>query len=185
MVFIGFISSLPVPSRINTQFILVTVLSGAMIHLTSAVYLAAYIKELKGMEYDIRKCVLLVLGKAFNIVGAFILYLLAAVVGSIFFLVPGIIIYLMFMFNTCYIVDLGEGITGAFTASKNLTRGYKKQLFVISLVFILVTYIPYFILASVFSANNITLSFVSAFLGAIINLMQQRLIALLYMDLEY
>jgi hypothetical protein len=169
-------------------------------YMASAVYLAAYIKDLKNEEYSLKTCFVLVARNFFKIIFSSVAFLIGIVstVGLLafpelirvvmaVFLIPLIIAYVMFLFNTCYIVDKGYGISQSYKSSKNITSGYKRAIFIIILLFNFIMAIPMsIVLLAASSVRNIfAANFILSFAAAVLNLMQQRLTALIYMDLEY
>ena len=169
-----------------------------LIFLVSTVYLAAYIKDIRDEEYTIEACFRIVARNAGRIVASSVAYMTAIAVFAgiltspeimgfigIFVFVPVIIIYVMFLFTTCFVVDKDKGIAEAYMASRNITSGYKGGVFLKLLGFNLVVGFPSFFVwtAAAASGKVLAANFIIAFTGAIINLMQQRLIALMYIDL--
>lgn len=176
-----------VSSGMSFQDIIINVAIIAVIYLASTVYLVAYIRELKNKEYTAQECFRRVMRKASRIVIGSLLYGVAFVMGLFALVLPGLIIAVIYIFYICYITDLGEPITDAFQASKRITRGYRQRILMILILFNLVLLLPVFLLLA-FAASSgspVIVTFVTAFTGAVINLMYQRLVALLYMDLEY
>lgn len=180
---------------VAANFLVVTVT-----YLASTVYLAAYIKDLKGEDYTPKACIRLVAGSTFRIIGSSIAYLaaIALTLGFmilpelagmllLFLIVPLLILYVTYLFSTCYVVDKRYGIAGAFKSSRKTTSGHKGAVFMTILLFNFIAAIPVtFIWLAVAGSNNILMvNFLISFLGAVLNLMQQRLTALMYMDLEY
>jgi len=172
----------------------------AVIHVASSVYLAAYIMDLKGVTYKSGDCVKHVFKNIAGVLLASVSFLvsLAMLIGImlapeaflyVFSLlsIPLIIIYFMFMFNVCYIVDKGIGILESFKLSMRLTKGVKGRVFLIlfALYFLLSIPLGFISFPLLFLENNLVNSFVLIFVSAIISLVQQRVTALLYIDLEY
>jgi len=183
----GFVGMFIPEGASHTIYLIYDVLSLVIIYLSSAVYLLAYIKELKDEKCGLMDCVKAVGYNAARIIIASVLYGMAVFAGTVLLIVPGVVIYLMFLFNTCYIVDKNKGVMEAFKSSKSLTDGRKLEIFGVVLVFNLLLFLLLFIIMAVsFSyGNNMVAVFVIMFAGTIVNLMKQRLAALLYMDLEY
>ena len=179
---------IPVPyDKLDLKSIAVNFLLTMLVNLASTIYLSAYIRELKGEEYSMPGCVNLVLRNILNIIMASVVYSIAIVAGVIAFIIPGIIFSIMFIFNTCYILDQGKGPFEALGASRRLTGGCKWEIFSIMLVYGLLLALPLvtIMVASNSSDNTLVQAFVPAFIFSIVNIMQVRLIALLYVDLEY
>lgn len=73
-------------------------------------------------------------GGFWSYVGASIVFGICVTIGLIFFIVPGIIIALIWFFYGYNIVDKGDSMMEAFARSNQLTKGRKGQLFVFMLV---------------------------------------------------
>ena len=185
--FLSAIAPVKTTDMINFQDVVINIATLAVVYLASTVYLVAFIREQKNKEYTARECFNRVLKKASRIVFASIIFGIIFFIGLFALIIPGILFAVIFSFYICYIVDLGDGISDAFNASKRITKGYRKQIFNIFLFFNLILILPVYILLSfaASSGSSLIITFVLAFTGSVINLMNQRLLALMYMDLEY
>jgi hypothetical protein len=173
------------PGRENFYYIFRVYLGTAAItDVVASIYLLAYINQLRGKPYNLKHCLHIFTRKLVSILAASLIGGILVGLGVLLLIVPGIIIYLMIMFNICYIVDLHMGALESLTASREITKGRKKQLFTLMFLFKIIFHFP--VLLLIMSIGSFVVSaFVSAFAGTIICLMQQRLIAHMYMDLEY
>ena len=70
--------------------------------------------------------------------GLSILLAIVVGVGLALLIVPGIILFLMFMFSTIIVIERGLGPIDAMSESRRLTRGHKWQLFGFTLLLFLV-----------------------------------------------
>ncbi len=98
-----------------------------------------------------------------------------------------IFLYLMYLFVFSYIIDKNHGVMEALRASRTRTKGRRGQIFAIIIVFNVILFFATMItmlFAGAFQ-NVLILSFVTTFVASIFSLVQQRLIALMYNDLEY
>jgi uncharacterized membrane protein len=98
-----------------------------------------------------------------------------------------IILYLRYLLVFCYLVDKQTGLLAALKASAKRTRGNRAEIFAI---LIIVNVILFFASAFLMSfadlfQNVLIFSFITVFGSTIFGLVQQRLITLIYMDLEY
>jgi hypothetical protein len=125
--------------------------------------------------------------KALPIIAGELLFFAGSVAGFILLVFPGFIFYTAFLFQTCYMVDYGKTVTAAFEASRKISYGYKWKMFGIIMAFTLIMFLPALMLLSLSTSTNNMLvqEFTFYFLLTIMNLMQQRLTALLYVSLEY
>ncbi|HHV98255.1 MAG TPA: hypothetical protein GXX36_01575 [Clostridiaceae bacterium] len=171
-----------------------------VVHLASAVYLTAYIKDLKGEACGIHECFGITVKNALKIlvasisyiitiIATFGMYLSFEIMAVVIFIlgIPLLVIYLMFIFNVCYVVDQGKGVAESYRASRKITFGYKKAIFFTILIFNFILAIPlsFLMIISMITSNDLVYAFVFSFATTVVNIMQNRLITLLYMDLEY
>jgi hypothetical protein len=200
----------PISNSINLVYSVFAFFSGIILSFSNSIYLCAYLIELKGETYTFNTLLkilgrnflkLLILSVIFNIPVLLISILnkpeylenttFQAIIGGGFLviLIPCIILYLMFIFNTCFILDKGAGIIKAFLLSKKLSKGNKSVILKTILLFNIFLLVPAMfitLIAASASSNNTLISyFVFYFVITIINFIQQRLIGLMYMDLEY
>lgn len=147
-----------------------------------SVYMYSYIAELRGR----------VTGIAGSFKGAFkhfgrliaynLLFGLLVAMGLIFFIIPGIIAYIIFIFGFCYILDLKLNVADAFTASSDITRKHKVQIASVFIGFYLMFELP---IALLISGSSLGSAYLAAFFSTFASLVLQRLITQIYMDLEY
>jgi hypothetical protein len=137
------------------------------------IYLSAFLCELRGKEYSFKKYLRIYLKNLVSIL------ILVVIMNISMILVP---IYFMYLFGLCYVFDLHLGLGEALSASKCITNGHKRLIFNLVLSFLLMFWVP---VALIISGDSMVSLFITSFLGTIISLMYQRLIALMYVDLEY
>lgn len=101
--------------------------------------------------------------------------------------VVAIILYLRYLLFFCYMTDKKLGIIDALKASAKRTRGHRAEIFAIIIVFnILLFFAAMFLVTFASSFQSILIfSFITLFGTTIFGLVQQRMIALIYFDLEY
>jgi hypothetical protein len=168
-------------------YIIYNIIAVIIVYTASSTYLYAYIRDLKGESYTAGSCIYNVLKLLPKLIAASVILALLTALGLILLIVPGIIIYLLFIFNTCFILDKGTSILPAFKFSSNVTAGRKTQIFTILLLFNIILFVPLFIIITIAlsSEKPLVFSFVTSFVSAVANLMQQRIIALMYRDIVY
>jgi len=147
-----------------------------------SVYMYSYIAELRGKETGTSAS----FRGAFKHLGRLIIYNilfgLLVVMGLMFFVIPGIIAYVIFIFGYCYILDLKLNVADAFTASSDITKKYKVQIASVFIGFYLMFELP---IALLISGSSLGSAYLAAFFSTFASLVLQRLISQLYMDLEY
>lgn len=180
---------------ISFNLIRVTVIS-----LASAVYITAYIRDIKGEDCETRTCFGIATSNALKILGASVSYLVSVImafgisisfeataIGASLFGIPLLIVYLTFLFNVCYVVDKDKDVASSYRESRRATYGYKKTIFFIIFIFNFVLAIPLSIIMMMvmLSNNELIYVFVFSFVTAVFSIMQQRLTALMYVDMTY
>lgn len=168
---------------LTVEYFALSLISTLAVNLVLSVYMVACILQFTGKPHTLGDCFRIVFRNIFKLVLALVLYDLAVVLGFLLFIIPGVYFYIMFMFNTCTIVDRGEGAVSAFRSSRMLTDGQKGSLFNVVLIFALLRLV---VMLLPLPSGSIMISlFILAFASAIISFMQQRLTALLYVDIQY
>jgi hypothetical protein len=178
-----------------TRNIIISLVVYVVINLASSIYLYAYINDLKGKEYTFSGCLHSILKQSPKIIAVSLLFVtsiymvinISVIPGLSLLIIPVFALYIMFVFVMSYIVDLHEGLVGAFIASKNLTKGKMGKIFKVFFVFVGILVLPVFLLSAAASgaSNVLVIYFIIYFITTVTNFMQQRLTALMYMDLEY
>lgn len=155
--------------------------------LFSTVYLCACIKEFKGESYSFSSCIGIVSRRIFIIIFATMIFGLFLTLGFILFVIPCVIIYLTLLFYACFIVDREQGIIQAFRSSRNITYGRKWQILGVMLTFALLELVLVMVQMTtpLQTVKSLAFNFVMSFFSVIVSLMQQRIIAQMYVDLEY
>lgn len=147
-----------------------------------SVYMFSYISELRGKETGYRASFKGAFKHLGRLIGYNILFGLLVIIGLMFFIVPGIIAYIIFVFGYCYILDLKLNISDAFTASNEISRGKKAQIVSVFAGFYFMFELPIILLIS---GSNLGTAYLFSFFSSISSLVLQRLITQIYMDLEY
>ena len=175
--------------------LIISIITNFLVGIFTSIFLITCIKELKGEEFTLKNGFRLLANKFFKIAISSLLFSLAYNILKIFFVIPGFIYYTIYIFYMCYALDLKKRVAGAFEASKEITKGHRMEIFSVVILFkiiafISVNFVTLFILSfitSILSAtnNNLVEIFVSAFMSSIIYLMEIKLVALIYFDIEY
>ncbi|NMB95103.1 MAG: hypothetical protein GYA02_00585 [Clostridiaceae bacterium] len=167
--------------------ILINVAIFFILNIASTVYLHSYITEIKGGVASLKESLKHILSNFVKIIVAYLTFMAIIIIGILLLIIPAIIFNYMFMFYICYLVDKDIRIKDSFNASKNITTGRRLEIFAIFILFNLVIFLPCFIAVTMvsFTRNSLIVSFTLTFFSTIVILMQQRLSALIYYDLEY
>ncbi len=160
----------------------ITLVIKLVTNLFLSVYMYSYIAELRGKDSGFKAS----FKGAFKHMGRLIIYNilfgLLVLMGLMFFVVPGIIAYIIFIFGFCYVLDLKLNVADAFTASSDITRGQKPQIISVFVGFYLMFQLPIILLIS---GSSLGSAYLASFFSTITSLILQRLITQIYMDLEY
>ena len=177
-------AALPNQHTISTLFIILgtALLVKLVSNLFFSVYMYSYISELRGKDTGFKAC----FKGTFKHMGRLICYNvvfgLMVTLGLMFFIVPAIIVYIIFIFGYCYILDLKLTVSDAMTASSEISKGKKMQIVSVFIGFFLLLKFPIFLLIS---GSTFGTACLTSFFGTITSLILQRLIVQVYMDLEY
>ncbi|HEX2924837.1 MAG TPA: hypothetical protein VHP38_01020 [Ruminiclostridium sp.] len=159
----------------------ISLLSKLVSNLFLSVYMYSYISEHRGKDNGFRASFSGVFKHFGRIIAYNAVFGLLVMLGSTFFVIPGIIAYVMFVFGFCYVLDLKLTMPDAMTSSSEVTRGKKMQIAGIFVAFFALFKIPVFLL----TGNSMAGVFVGAFFTAITSMILQRFITKIYLDLEY
>lgn len=171
-----------------------------LVHFASTIYLYAYLKQLKGetcntkayIHYIFKNAAAIMISSVSFIASLLMLLgILIAPIGTSYVItilsIPVLLLYLIYFFNICFIVDAKVTVADSFKLSSKATRGLKGRIFKIIFIMYLLLSVPLtFVLLPVYLSNSSLVSaFVFLFISSIISLIQQRLTALMYIDLKY
>ena len=170
----------------NWFYIIYNFINIILVFMASSVYLYACISEFSGKKYTVRDCMTRVLHTLPVLTAAYILVTVADIVGLALFIIPGLVLYIMLMFFSCFILDAGSGVIQSIRESRRITTGRKMELFSIMLLLNLILIVPLVIIIIVAVPQNDMriMTFVTTFFISLLGLVQQRAIALLYLDLK-
>lgn len=180
-------SSQVLPDDITAMFAMLvkigslSVLSTLLMTIFSSFYVYAFIRDLRGIPYTLKDCLSYTGARLFPIIVLSVIISLAVSIGSMLLVIPGIILYIMFIFSVQFMLDQNKGIFSALKASVNLTKGFKMGIFnAVLLINLLILIFPTFA-----ESGKLVVPFVSAFISTIFNIVFQRFVTLIYYDLEY
>jgi hypothetical protein len=190
--------------RISSKVVLVFFITNIIVNLAASGYMYAYIRELRDRIYTLRECITTTVKNSIKITFAYLIasiYIPAYVVslklpGVWFFVAMGILlltavlfffIYLIFIFSNNYIQDKNSSLPDSLKASSKLAKGHKIEIFSVILIVKFISLMLMFFTLSFVSSpgNGLIQMFVESFLGAIISLVNVRVVTLMYFDLEY
>lgn len=174
------------PSEHSVNLIIIVFATALLVKLVSnlflSVYMYSYLSGLKEKDGGFKAS----FKGAFKHVGRLIFYNIIFgimfFIGSMFFVIPGIIVYVVFIFGYCYILDLKLNVSEAMTASSEITKGKKAQIASVLVGYFILFELPIILL---FSGSSLQTACLASFFNTISSMILQRLIIQLYMDMEY
>ncbi len=159
----------------------ISLLSKLVSNLFLSVYMYSYLSEQRGKDSGFRASFSGVFKHLGRIIAYNVIFGLLVMLGSMFFVIPGIIAYVMFVFGFCYILDLKLTMADAMTASSEITKGKKGRIAGVLVAYFAIFKLPVLLLVG----NSMSGVLIGAFLTTVTNLILQRFIIKIYMDLEY
>lgn len=129
--------------------------AGYLVFLVVSVVLQASLivattKDLAGQAVDFGSCINQALGKLLPLIGLGIVVSIGVMIGFVLLIVPGVILYLMWMVATPALVVEDKGVFDAMSRSSELTSGSKWKLLgliVVLIIFSFIIGIPFGLLA--------------------------------------
>ncbi len=159
----------------------ISLLAKLVSNLFLSVYMYSYLSEQRGKDSGFRASFSGVFKHMGRIIAYNVIFGLIVMFGSMFFVIPGIIAYVMFVFGYCYVLDLKLTVADAMTASSEITKGKKAQIAGVLVAYFAIFKLPIFLLVE----NSMAGVLIGAFLTTISSMILQRFIIKIYMDLEY
>ncbi len=147
-----------------------------------SIYLYAFILDLRGIGYDAAGCWKYIFSRSFGVIFLSIITTSAVYVGMTFLIIPGVILYLLFIVSNCFLVDKNEGALSALKSSIKAVRGHKSRIFGVAVTYYMLVLLIQLMLD--ISVGPLIYAFISSFLSTIFNISYQRLISFIYMDLQ-
>lgn len=117
--------------------------------LTQAAIIYGTFQDLRGQKAGIGDCIARGLATMIPVIVGSILASVAIGIGVIFFIIPGIILALMWWVYIPVIVVEGKGIMGSFGRSSELTRGRRWHILGLLIVIVLISFVVNFIIGLV------------------------------------
>jgi hypothetical protein len=152
--------------------------------LTQAAIIYGTFQDLRGQRAGIGDCIARGLSSIVPVVIGSILLSLGIMIGSIFLLVPGIILALMWWVYVPAIVVEGKGIIGAFGRSRELTRGRRWHilglLIIMIVLMVVVSFIVQIVVTVVASDSGTVASIVAYVFNALLTAFTSVLVAVGY-----
>ena len=152
--------------------------------LLQATFIVATVNDLGGRPVNIGECITQALRKLLPLIGLGILFTIGIMVGFVLLVIPGIILYLMWIIAAPVMMAEDKGILDSFKRSAELTKGSKRWILLLLIIFFVLAMIIGGIggAIGIFSASAAII--VGLITNTIVGSLQSAGIASIYVDLR-
>jgi|TARA_R110000822_G_scaffold44116_8_gene118601 hypothetical protein len=152
--------------------------------LLQATLIVATLNDLGGKPLSLGECIATALKKLLPLIGLGIVMGLGIGFGLLFLIIPGVILYLMWIVATPVMMAEDRGIIDSLKRSAQLTSGSKRLIFVLLLIFVIITTVFGLLVAFVGSLSTPLLVLVTLAINTINGALQAAGVASIYVDLR-
>lgn len=152
--------------------------------LLQATLIVATLNDLGGKPLSLVDCFSKALKKLLPLIGLGIVMALGVGFGMMLLILPGIILYLMWVVATPVMMAEDRGIIDSLKRSAELTSGSKRMIFVLLLIFFVLTIVFGLFVAMVGSISAIFLAIITLVSNTITGALQGAGVASIYVDLR-
>ena len=152
--------------------------------LLQATLIVATLNDLGGKPLSLADCFTKAVKKLLPLIGLGILMALGIGLGLVLLIVPGIILYLMWIVATPVMMAEDRGVIDSLGRSAELTSGSKRMIFVLLLIFFVLAIVFGLFVAFVGSLSTILLAIITLVSNTITGAIQGAGVASIYVDLR-
>ena len=152
--------------------------------LLQATLIVATLNDLGGKPLSLADCFTKAVKKLLPLIGLGILMALGIGLGLVLLIVPGIILYLMWVVATPVMMAEDRGVIDSLGRSAELTSGSKRMIFVLLLIFFVLAIVFGLFVAFVGSLSTILLAIITLVSNTITGAIQGAGVASIYVDLR-
>ena len=152
--------------------------------LLQATLIVATLNDLGGKPLSLADCFSKALKKLLPLIGLGILIALGVGLGMMLLIVPGVILYLMWIVATPVMMAEDRGIIDSLKRSAELTSGSKGMIFVLLLIFFVLAMVFGLFVAFVGSLSTMLLAIITLVSNTITGALQGAGVASIYVDLR-
>lgn len=152
--------------------------------LLQATLIVATLNDLGGKPLSLADCFSKALKKLLPLIGLGILIALGVGLGMMLLIVPGVILYLMWIVATPVMMAEDHGIIDSLKRSAELTSGSKGMIFVLLLIFFVLAMVFGLFVAFVGSLSTMLLAIITLVSNTITGALQGAGVASIYVDLR-
>lgn len=152
--------------------------------LLQATLIVATLNDLGGKPLSLGDCFARALKKLLPLIGLGIIIAVGVGFGMVLLIIPGIILYLMWIVATPVMMAEDRGIIDSLKRSAQLTSGSKRMIFVLILIFFVLAIVFGLFVAFVGSLSTIFLAIITLASNTITGAIQGAGVASIYVDLR-
>jgi len=152
--------------------------------LLQATFIIATVKDLNGQQISLGECVGQAIGKILPLIGLGILMTLGIALGMILLVIPGLILALMWIVASPVMMAEDKGIIDSLKRSAELTKGSKRWIVLLFVVYIIITMMLGLFMIPFAFAGTTAIMLVGLVINTLTGAIQGTGIAAVYVDLR-
>lgn len=152
--------------------------------LLQATFIIATVKDLNGQQVSLGECVGLAIGKFLPLIGLGILMTLGIMLGMLLLIIPGLILALMWIVASPVMMAEDKGIIDSLKRSAELTKGSKRWIVLLFVVYIIISMILGLLMVPFAFAGTVGVMVVGLIINTVTGALQGTGIAAVYVDLR-
>jgi len=152
--------------------------------LLQATFIIATVKDLNGQKVSLGECLSQAIGKLLPLIGLGILMTLGIALGMILLIIPGLILSLMWIVASPAMMAEDKGIIDSLKRSAELTKGSKRWIVLLFVVYIILTMILGLFMLPFAFAGTTAIMLVGLVVNTLSGAIQGTGIAAVYVDLR-
>ncbi|ATW03043.1 hypothetical protein [Sphingorhabdus sp. YGSMI21] len=152
--------------------------------LLQATFIIATVKDLNGQPVSLADCIAQAIGKFLPLIGLGIVMTLGIMAGMILLIIPGLILALMWIVASPVMMAEDKGIIDSLKRSAELTKGSKRWIVLLFVVYIILSMILGMLMIPFVFAGPIAIMLVGLVINTLTGAIQGTGIAAIYVDLR-
>tara|TARA_R110001606_G_scaffold13234_3_gene57761 strand:- start:6862 stop:7620 length:759 start_codon:yes stop_codon:yes gene_type:complete len=152
--------------------------------LLQATFIIATVKDLNGQPVSLGDCIGQAIGKLLPLIGLGVLMTLGIMAGMILLIIPGLILALMWIVASPVLMAEDKGIIDSLKRSAELTKGSKRWIVLLFVVYIILSSILGMLMIPFVFAGPVAIMLVGLVVNTLTGAIQGTGIAAVYVDLR-
>lgn len=152
--------------------------------LLQATFIIATVKDLNGQQVSLSECVGQAIGKLLPLIGLGLVMTLGIMLGIMLLIIPGLILALMWIVAAPVMMAENKGIIDSLKRSAELTKGSKRWIVLLFVVYIILTMILGLLMIPFAFAGTTAIMLVGLIINTLSAAIQGTGIAAVYVDLR-